>query len=195
MQHTASNAARTTLAALACAAALGLAGCSIGFIPQQDEEQRSAAPTPEADAPATGADGGTGSLGTDNVDDADLDADDLDDLDDDDLDDDADDLTRDKLEAAVQKTITCPNGSVDIADIGSVIELDDDCAKVEVSGSGTVLLADDIDALTVTGTGIVVYADEVRRITVTGSDNAITWEDGKPQVRDTGVNNTLAAQR
>lgn len=174
----------SAVVAAVIAASFGLTGCGIGFTPASDDARDDASASRPQSQEATPAPADDSSIGDDDADAA---------GDDDAADDpsDDDDVTRDALEAAVEKTVGCPGGVLDISDSGSVIDIDSDCAEVTLSGSGTSVLADDIDSLIVTGTGITVFVDRLGALEVTGIGNLVEWDSGSPAPSDTGTGNTL----
>lgn len=169
---------------LGLAATLSLTGCTLDFLPDQ-------APNPTESGSAT--DSSTDSGNSDDTatqtpapgqqtEDTDVDGDD---------DNSGVDDRRDRYEDQVQRQLNCSGGTLDIADAGSVVEVDEDCTNVTVSGSGTVVLADDIKKLTVTGMDVTVFVDTLGAVKVIGSDNRVFWDDGNPKITNTGMNNTV----
>lgn len=168
-------------AATAAAAILGLTGCTLDFLPQQDrqaEQDRKTEAPAESQPPITEPDGdasgGDGSGSGENP--APLAA---------------GSQARADYAGSVERTISCPGGALDIADISSVIALDSDCTDITVSGAGTVLLASNIDRLTVIGVDNIVFVDRLGSLDVSGQGNVVAWEDGSPTVANTGIDNQL----
>lgn len=159
------------------AASTALTGCALDFIPDSAGEQQSQTAEPkrtETTAPQQApAEDTTQSPepGTDAA------------------------MDRDSYADAVERTVSCPGGALDVADIGSVIALDSDCTDITVSGSGTVLLASSIDRLTVVGVDNAVFVDQLGSLDVTGHGNVVTWQGGSPTVANTGINNELNPAR
>lgn len=162
---------------VALAAVAGLSGCSVGFTADENAANTDAAEVQETTPEVTEdtADGTETSAGE-----LDIDSDDV--------------FTRAELEAAVTKEINCSGGSVTIDDIGAVIGLGEDCANVEITGAGAILVAESITNLDISATGTVVFAAEIGAVNVTGSGNVVTWESGSPTISDTGITNVLTAQ-
>lgn len=169
-----SPARSAALVAVGLLTAVGLTGCGLEFIPDAGQEKSAEkAPdrTPSTDrtpeepdaSGSPAAEGGTGGEAPGRAD----------------------------LAAAVERMVSCPGGAIDIADVGSVLQLDSDCPSVTVSGSGTVVLAENVDALTVTGIGVTVYVRQLGSASVSGSGNIVTWESGSPVIDNVGTGNTL----
>ena len=147
------------------AIALALSGCTFGFSP--DGPPTSGDDTPpstssEPDAPT-----------------------------DDTGDEDADILTREDIAARATQQVTCQGGDLEIADIGLVVEVTDDCARLVVSGHGSVVLAASVDDLEVSGIGAVVFAADIDAVRVTGDGSVVLWESGSPSVDDESVGSML----
>lgn len=95
------------------------------------------------------------------------------------------------LGANVTKSVSCPNGVLDISGVGDVIALESDCTSITVSGNGMSVLARNIDALEVTGTGNTLFVAELGSVNTTGNGNTVAWSTGDPVVTESGVGNVL----
>lgn len=148
-------------------ASTALTGCALDFIPDVSGEGKPDAaeqsPSPRAPEPAETDDTDTATTAS----------------------------GREHYLERVERTISCPDGTLDIADIAGIIALDSDCADITVSGSGTVLLANSIDRLSVVGVNNEVFVGSLGSLDVSGSGNTVTWEGGSPTVTNTGVNNEM----
>lgn len=100
-------------------------------------------------------------------------------------------VTRAAYAGLADRTLSCPEGSLQIDAVGDVIALDGDCDTIEVSGTGTVVLARDVGDLQVTGVSNVVIVATADTIDVSGTANRIVWESGTPTVADTGTASRL----
>lgn len=179
-------------------AAGGLTGCGVAFTPDSDAAaqqpsetqrsttpQRSVEPDPEArDSPGTsGAASAEGAI-------TDVDAlseiGDLSQLPPGEL-----QSVHDALGANVTKSVSCPDGVLDISGVGDVIALEGDCASITVSGNGMSVLARNIDALEVTGTGNTLFVARLGSVDTTGNGNTVAWSTGDPVVTESGVGNVL----
>lgn len=159
------------IGALAFIGTSALSSCSLGFTPDKTDSKTSESTAD--DTPKM------------TKDDEDADAEDLDD------DAPADGTTRADLEGSVDTRLECPGGTAKIGQIGKVVELGSDCAKVTVTGAGTVVLAQNIDRLTVDATAATVFVKQLGSVDATGQGNLVTWESGSPAVSDSGVANTI----
>ena len=148
------------------AIALVLSGCTFGFSP---------------DGPPTSGDDTPPSTSSEPADTPTDDA----------GDEDADILTRDNISARTTQQVTCGGADLEIADIGLVVEVTDDCARLVVSGHGSVVLAASVDDLDVSGVGAVVFAAEIDTVRVTGDGSVVLWESGSPSVDDESVGSVL----
>lgn len=100
-------------------------------------------------------------------------------------------VTRAAYAGLADRTLSCPEGSLQIDAVGDVIALDGDCDTIEVSGTGTVVLARGVGDLQVTGVSNVVIVATADTIDVSGTANRIVWESGTPTVADTGTASRL----
>ena len=173
-------------AALVSAAALGLTGCTLDFIPQSSAPGAGAgAGAGEGAGEGAGAGAGSGivsgsELGGDSGSGSGTDA---------------ENYTRADLEAAVERRISCPDGAIEIDDVGATIELDSDCATVSVIGHSTTLLAQNVGSLSVTGVANVVLVKQLGAVAAEGSSNYVTWDSGDPTVTDSGSANVVRPAR
>ena len=146
------------------AIALALSGCTFGFSPDGPPTSGDTPPSTSSESNAPTDDTG---------------------------DEDADLLTRENIAARATQQVTCGGGELEIADIGLVVEVTDDCARLVVSGHGSVVLAASVDDLNVSGVGAVVFAADIATVRVTGDGSVVLWESGSPSVDDESVGSVL----
>ena len=157
-------------AVLIPALALTLSGCAFGFSPDGrsglDDDPAPVSSAPEDEAPTDAT--------------PDTDAPDTD-----------DGFTREAIAARATQQVTCGGGDLELADIGVVVEVTDDCARLVVSGHGGVVLGASVADLEVSGVGAVVLVADVDTVHVTGDGSVVLWESGAPAVEDESVGSTL----
>lgn len=173
MHPTRTPGSRTTALALSSLAlAFTLTGCGLQFVPDQSQSKPAAEQqSPSADSPTTkkpsaeaaGDAPGTGVAAK----------------------------LREEYEGTAQRVVSCPDGSLEISDVGGVLQLDSDCSELVVSGSGAVVLAENVDALHASGVGLTIFVKDLGSAEVTGTGNTVVWESGTAVINNSGTGNTL----
>lgn len=153
-------------AVLIPALAVALTGCTFGFLPDGPPTSGEGTPPSTNSEPSDASTDDTGG-------------------------EDADILTRENIAGRTTQQVTCGNGELEITDIGLVVEVTDDCARLVVSGHGSVVLAASVDDLDVSGVGAVVFAADIDAVRVTGDGSVVLWESGSPSVDDESVGSVL----
>ena len=160
----------TALALSSLALAFTLTGCGLQFVPDQSQSKPAASEQPpSADSPTTkkpsAEDTGEASGAAAKL--------------------------RGEFEGTAQRVVSCPDGSLEISDVGSVLQLDSNCSELVVSGSGAVVLAENVDALHVSGVGLTIFVKDLGSAEVTGTGNTVVWEGGTAVIDNSGTGNTL----
>ncbi len=162
----------TALAVSSLALTFALSGCGLQFVPDQSQSKPAASEqSPSPESPNTkkpsseGADEATGTGTAAKL--------------------------RGEFEGTAQRVVSCPDGSLEISDVGSVLQLDSDCSELVVSGSGAVVLAENVDALHVSGVGLTIFVKDLGSAEVTGTGNTVVWESGTAVIDNSGTGNTL----
>lgn len=163
-------------------AGIALAGCSVGFTPDGDQEPTIQEPDAGGASTADGAASGDGAEAGASDDQASTDEGEPT----------APDATASGIWdrfAGNTTTVTCPDGALTIDAPSSIVHVTGACADLTVTGAGSVVLADSVDTLTVSAVSAMVAVDSVAHIIATEDSVSalVEWSQGQPSIVDDGT--------
>ena len=94
--------------------------------------------------------------------------------------------------AAATRTVRC-DGEYSLMDDAMVVRVEGACDRIIVNASGSQLVADDVGIVEVIGNSNVVLTGAVQKVLVNGEANVVHWTGATPTVSDIGSTNTLTA--
>ena len=94
--------------------------------------------------------------------------------------------------AAATRTVRC-DGEYALMDDAMIVRVEGACDRIIVNASGSQLVADDVALVEVIGNSNVVLTGAVQKVLVNGEANVVHWTGATPTVSDIGSTNTLTA--
>lgn len=85
------------------------------------------------------------------------------------------------------------SGNLTIDGNGEILKLIGDCQRVQITGTGNMIIGENVNDLSISGAGNIIAVNTIDDVSVSGIGNSVAWQNDDVTTHDTGQANLLGS--